>query len=141
MRYRVLDLPIQGAGAFTPAPTTNPTASSWGLVQVTALLGRVPISTGDSKAVAPTYGDPGYAHLQGSDNSPDILLRDQYVAYADNMGPSQHFGMALRRFTPMPVPAVGWIASARKAMVGRKVGGRTQAAMPRAFQRWPNRAG
>lgn len=141
MRYRVLDLPVQGVGAFTPLSATNPIASSWGLVKVTADLGASNPQSAPSPAKSwmPVPGNPGLAHLQDSNNSPDVTTRSMYVTYPNNMGPMADagIGMATRRRNPIPVPAVSWIRSARKAMPAPKIGGRRVPAWPRAFQRWP----
>ena len=132
-RYRVYDLPIVGAGAFTPLPTRNPIASSWGLVHLTGSPGTMPIPRPKRNSLIPISADP---KTQSTNCSPDVGFPDIYIPYADNMGPSQHFGMAARRQTPIPVPAVSWINTALNAMSGNKIGGRTAMAWPRAFQRW-----
>lgn len=134
MRYAVNDLPIRGTGAFTPTMPRNPIASSFGTVKRTALLGVTPIPAPKAAAIPPISA---VRETQSTYVAPDVILRDQYVAYADNMGPSQHFGMAARRQTPIPVPAVSWINTAVRAMLGNKIGGRSVMAWPRAFQRWP----
>src|SRR5438445_6043920 len=116
MRYRVLDLPIKGLGAFTPLPGRNPIASSWALVRTTAQLGRLPISSPHPAATPDISFDP---KTTPSNVAPDVITRDCYITYADNMGPSADagFGMATRRLTPLPVPALSWIATAKKAMI------------------------
>lgn len=136
IKYRVLDLPVAGLGAFTPLPSTNPIASSWGLVKVVGNPGTLPIPAPSPTRLwaPPISADP---KTQSSNVSPDVRLPDIYIPYADNMGPSQHFGMAARRQTPIPVPALSWINNAIQAMSGNKIGGRIAAAWPRAFQRWP----
>ncbi len=140
MRYRVLDLPTVGMGAFTPTTSTNPTASSFGLVKVTGTLGLQPVSTPKPERVwaPPISFDPA---TQPSNVSPDMILPSTYVAYANNMGPAADagVGMATRRLCPLPVPAVGWIASPGQAMSTPKIAGRTTMAWPRAFQRFPVR--
>lgn len=140
MRYRVLDLPTVGLGAFTPTASTNPVASSFGLVKRTALLGLTPIPTPAPTRVwaPPISADPT---TQPSNCSPDAILRDVYVAYADNMGPvaDAGIGMAIRRRAPLPVPAVNVMRAVTQSMGGPHIGGRTQAVWPRAFQRFPGR--
>lgn len=134
MRYRVLDLPVKGTGAFLPTTFPNPIASSWGLVKVTASMGLDPIPSPKPVGIPPISQQ---RETQTSYCAPDIILRDQYTTYADNMGPGQHFNMAGRRLTPLPIPAVSWINTALNAMQGNKIGGRVAMAWPRAFQRWP----
>ena len=136
VRYRVMDLPVLGVGAFCPTYSVPFNASSWGLCVRTGAPGTLPIA-----APAPTriWAPPISADplTQGSNNSPDVRLPDIYVAYPTNMGPSMHFGMAARRQTPIPVPALSWINAAMNAMSGNKIGGRIVTSWPRAFQRWP----
>ena len=138
MRYRVLDLPVKGVGAFTPLPPTNPTASSWGLVHVTGAPGTVPVAAPAPERSWLPSDHGNLSKWQPSNVAPDVILPDQYVPFADNMGPSQHFGMALRRKNPLPVPALSWISAAKKAMIVPRIGGRAVANNPRAFQRYPN---
>lgn len=135
-RYRVLDLPVVGAGAYLPTAAINPVASSYGLVHVYGAPGTlpVPVSKPESVWAPPTSADK---MTQPSWCAPDVILPSIYIASAENMGPSQHFGMAMRRHTPLPVPAVTWISLAKRAMVMRKVGGRRSIPWPRAFQRFP----
>lgn len=134
MRYRVNDLPIKGRGAFTPTPTTNPAASSFGLVRVSAALGLAgvpsPTATHD---LPPTSFDP---RTQPGNCAPDVIFRDTYVAYADNMGPQADagIGMAMRRMNPMPVPAVSGILTPNVAFRPRRAGGRKAMNWPRSFQ-------
>lgn len=135
MRYRVLDLPPTGVGAFAPIPATNPIASSFGTVVRTAYMSVVPIPSPKPTAVPPISA---IRETQTSYVAPDVILRDVYCTTADNMGPSQHFGMAARRQTPIPIPAVSWINAAMNAMSGNRIGGRAAASWPRAFQRWPS---
>lgn len=136
-RYRVNDLPVVGVGGFTPLPSTNPIASSWGLVKVFGILGTGPIPTGSPELRKSAPQDaPNY---QGTQNAPDYFLPAVYWTNPRNMGPiaDAGVGMATRRHTPMPVPATQIIATPRNAMIGRKTGGRTAMAWPRAFQRFP----
>jgi len=81
------------------------------------------------------------AETQPSNVSPDVRLPDIYVAWPDNMGPDQHFGMTARRQTPIPLPAVSWINTALSAMQANRTGGRLTMAWPRAFQRFPTISG
>lgn len=134
MRYRVLDLPIVGTGAFVPTMATNPIASSYGLVKVSGSPGTLPIPAPKAAAIPPISA---IRETQSTYCSPDVILRDVYIPYADNMGPAQHFGMAARRQTPIPIPAVSWIATAIKSMQASRTGGRATMAWPRAFQRFP----
>lgn len=138
-RYRVNDLPVVGLGGFTPLPSTNPIASSWGLVKVSAILGTAPVPTGSPELRKSAYQDT--PHIQGTQNSPDFMLPSAYTAYARNMGPTADagIGMATRRHSPLPVPAVSASRIPVPAMLGRKTGGRIAMAWPRAFQRFPTR--
>ena len=135
--YRVYDLPVKGVGAFCPVPAITPIYSSYGEVALSGSPGTMPIPAPSPQSIwcVPISVDP---KTQSSNCSPDVKLPDIYIPYADNMGPSMHFGMAARRQTPIPVPAVSWINSALTAMGSSKIGGRVAAAWPRAFQRWPS---
>lgn len=138
MRYRVLDLPPKGTGAFTPIPTTNPVASSYGLVKPTAALGLVPVSTGSRSWNVEISKDP---KTQGSNCAPDVILPDQYIVRADHMGPTHDagIGMAERRMNPLPVPAISGILKVQNSMHRPKIAGRAAMAWPRSFQRFPLR--
>lgn len=136
MRYKVLDLPRVGVGAFTPTNAINPIASSYGLIHVSGYPGTLPVPVNNPHN---QYGNPpisAIAQTQPSNVSPDVILPSVYIPSALNMGPSQHVGMAARRLTPIPVPAVSWINTALQAMGGARIGGRMVTAWPRAFQRW-----
>jgi hypothetical protein len=134
IRYKVLDLPVNGTGAFTPIPFRNPIASSWGLVVESGSPGTTPIPRPKAAAIPPISA---IRETQSTYVSPDVGLPDIYIAYANNMGPSQHVNMAGRRLTPIPVPAVSWVNTALVSFQTSKVGGRLAQAWPRAFQRWP----
>lgn len=139
MRYRVLDLPAKGVGAFTPLPTTNPVASSQGLVHIAGSPGTLPVPVLSPREQwgAPFLSvDPA---TQPSNVSPNVIAPSIYIPSVMNMGPSQHFGMALRRFNPVPIPALSWISAAKRAMRSRRIGGRSVVDNPRAFQRYPER--
>jgi len=138
IRYRVLDLPMQGAGAFTPLATTNPPASSYGLVKISGSPGTLSMPCpAPQKIWCPPIS--AQAETQSSMVSPDVILWDKYIPYANNMGPAKDagIGMALRRHCPLPIPARTWTLAPRTAMIMRKAGGRMAMAWPRAFQRFP----
>lgn len=134
MRYRVSDLPTRGTGAFTPIPKRTPMASSYGLVKITAALGLEPVPV----TPVPFDGLGADSKTQPSNVSPNLILRDTYVAHADNMGPSADagIGMSMRRHNPLPVPAASWIPVAPDTFRAARFGGRRAMSWPRAFQRW-----
>lgn len=139
MRYRVLDLPTKGMGAFTPIPTTNPVASSQGLVVLTGAPGTEPQpAAGPTRVWAPPISAD--RATQPSNCAPDVWLYDKYIAKADNMGPAADagIGMAKRRHNPLPVPAINYARIPGKAFQQpTKIAGRGTMAWPRAFQRFP----
>lgn len=137
--YRVLDLPIKGAGAFLPLTIPTPQASSYGLVKVAGSPGTLPIPAPSPQHSAYIPPISAQAETQSSMVAPDIILYDKYIPYANNMGPAKDvgIGMALRRHTPLPIPARTWTLAPRTAMIQRKVGGRAAMSWPRAFQRFP----
>lgn len=137
-RYRVLDLPVLGVGAFTPTASTNPIASSWGLVSTYGSPGGFPAKVGQPFG-AHQHNSP---ETDSSNHAPNMILPAIYIAGTRNMGPvADGFGMATRRLTPMPIPAMSWIAAAKQAMRGPKIGGRRAVDNPRAFQRFGSRNG
>lgn len=139
MRYRVLDLPPVGAGAFTPIPTTTPVASSHGLVHVCGSPGTEPIPSPSPKRtwLPNLTRRPPPDTAQDSDCAPDVILPSLYVAGTQNMGPSQHFGMATRRVNPLPVPSWSYPATPRPTQRRPHIGGRATMVTPRPFQRYP----
>ena len=141
MRYRVLDLPPKGAGAFMPTPSTNAPASSWGLVHVHGSPGTEPIpSPAPERTYLPNLTrQSGVNSAQGSQVAPDVILPAIYVASAQNMGPAADagVGMRARRLTPIPVPAADVRRVPIVAQSAPRYGGRGTMPWPRAFQRFP----
>jgi hypothetical protein len=141
MRYRVSDLPLAGAGAFTPLPFLNPEASSHGLVRLEGSPGTLPVpSPAPQRDWAPSLTRTGGVNsAQGSMVSPDVILPSIYFPYADNMGPEagSGIGMTRRRYCELPVPAENPRRLPKPTMRSPQMGGRSVMAWPRAFQRWP----
>lgn len=139
IRYRVLDLPTVGTGAFTPIAAHDPLSSSWGLVHRYGAPGNLAVAVDNPHRYLPnlTADDP---RVSPSNVSPDVIRPSLYVASARNMGPQADagIGMRTRRHTPLPIPALSWVLSARNAMRRPKIGGREVQDNPRAFQRWPS---
>lgn len=142
MRYRVLDLPAQGAGAFMPTPSTNAPASSWGLVHVHGSPGTDPVpAPAPQRTYLPSLtARGGVDSAQGSMVAPDIILPSVYVAETANMGPScdTGLGMRVRRLNPLPIPALSWTRLPQVALNTPRYGGRSTMPWPRAFQRFPS---
>jgi hypothetical protein len=141
IKYRVLDLPVKGAGAFTPLPSTNPVASSYGLVHVSGSPGTTPIPMPKLGWLPDlTSQDSGPNTARGEDVTPYYILPAIYVASAKNMGPQADLGigMAIRRRNPLPVPARNPGRMPVPVQMRFPMGG-SQLPWPRAFQRWPNR--
>lgn len=137
VRYKVLDLPPQGARAFTPIMAINPVASSYGLVQIYGSPGTqsVPVASPAEEGVPYISQDP---KTQSSNVSPNVILPGVYYTNAKNMGPvaDAGIGMRFRRLTPLPIPAIDALRSAQNTMRRIRVGGRNPTVWPRAFQRW-----
>lgn len=140
-RYRVLDLPPGGTGAFMPIPATIPSASSWGLVVTSGSPGTDPIpAPAPQRDWLPTLTKSGGVDsAQGSNVAPDVRLPDIYVAWPDNMGPEADvgLGMAMRRLNPIPIPARHYARQPVPAQARPRIGGRSTMPWPRAFQRYP----
>lgn len=141
MRYRVNDLPPGCPGAFMPTPSTNAPASSFGLVHVTGSPGTDPVpAPGPNRSWLPSLTRRGGVDsAQGSTVVPDVILPAIYVPWATNMGPSADagIGMATRRLNPLPIPAVAYLRAPVVSFGTPRYGGRSVAAWPRAFQRFP----
>lgn len=140
IKYRVLDLPVKGAGAFTPLPATNPVASSYGLVHVMGAPGTMPVPVPNNNYLPTTtaQGPPNTASPE--DVTPNFIFPAIYVASAKNMGPQADLGigMAIRRRNPLPVPAINPGRTPVAVQMRFPMGG-SQLIWPRAFQRWPGR--
>ncbi len=140
IRYRVLDLPVKGAGAFTPLPAVNPVASSYGLVHVYGSPGTEPVPVDPPRYIGNLTAQPAPNTAQSSDVAPDYILPAIYIASAKNMGPTEDvgLGMAIRRRNPLPVPAKNPGRVPVPVLMRFPMGG-SQLPWPRAFQRWPIR--
>lgn len=139
MRYRVLDLPPKGVGAFTPLPSTNPTASSWGLVHTYGAPGTQPVPSPTPAFLPSLTAVGGVDSAQGHDVSPDFIAPSIYVSSTANMGPEKDtgIGMWIRRLNPLPIPALNLLRRPIVAQNTPRIGGRDTMVWPRAFQRYP----
>lgn len=141
MRYRVSDLPPVGIGAFMPVPAS--TSIGLGDTVRVGYPGTLPVPTGSPLEALPALTARGHGQdsAQSSDAAPNLQLPSIYIAKADNMGPSRHFGMARRRLNELPMPALDPTRVGVNAAQPAKIGGRFQIGWPRAFQRFPTRGG
>lgn len=144
IRYRTQDVPPGQAPAFTPVPTTNPVASSYGLVHIYGSPGTDPQpAPGPARQWgAPSLTKPGGVNsAQGSNVVPDYILPAIYVADVANMGPAMDtgIGMTRRRFNELPIPARDPGRLPVPVMMQFPTGGRKTFAWPRAFQVWPTK--
>lgn len=130
LRYRVMDLPTRGLGAFTPTLVSTPHASSGGLELIAGAPGTIPIPA-PKPAALPLFGlDP---KTQGSNVSPNVITPAIYIAETANMHPP----VPVRHNNELPVPARGWARSPGQAFRDpSKIGGRRVVPWPRTFQRW-----
>lgn len=140
IKYRVLDLPVKGAGAFTPLPATNPVASSYGLVHIFGAPGTMPVPVQDNNYLPPGTAQPKPNTASPEDVTPNYILPAIYIPSAKNMGPAADvgIGMTIRRRNPLPVPAIN-PGRNPVAVQMRFPMGASQLVWPRAFQRWPGR--
>lgn len=140
MRYRVLDLPAKGVGAFLPTPSTNAAASSGGLTHVHGSPGTDPIpSPAPQRGYLPSLtARGGVDSAQGSMVAPDVILPSVYVASAANMGPAADagVGMRMRRLNPLPIPAFSYPRIPVPTFTPARFGGRSTMPWPRSFQRY-----
>lgn len=137
----MLDVPVKGAGAFLPLPTTNAPASSYGLVHVHGSPGTDPVPSPSPQAnyLPRLTARGGVDSAQDSVCAPDFILPSIYVASARNMGPAADagVGMATRRLAPMPVPSFSYPRVPVVAQTPPRIGGRSTMVWPRGFQRFP----
>lgn len=131
VRYRVLDLPGRGLGAFTPGMVTTPAGSSHGEVKVGGAPGTLLVPSPKPAALAPFGND---RKTQGSYVSPDMVTPDIYVPFADNM----HGEARTKSTNEMSVPAVGYARAPGNAFKPQHIGGRGVVPWPRSFQRFPS---
>lgn len=129
LRYRVLDLPGRGTGAFTPGLVTTPAGSSHGEVKVGGAPGTLLVPSPKPAGNAPFGND---RKTQGSYVSPDVFTPSVYVPFADNM----HGQAATQSSNELPVPAVGYARAPGVAFNPQHMGGRRVIPWPRSFQRW-----
>lgn len=132
LRYRVLDLPGRGVGAFSPGLVTTPAGSSHGEVVVGGAPGTMLVPS-PKPAGGPPFGND--RKTQGSYVSPDVFTPDIYVPFADNMGPP----MRIRSTNELPVPAIGYARAPGVSFRPAHIGGRNVIPWPRSFQRWGSR--
>ncbi len=140
IKYRVLDLPVKGAGAFTPLAATNPVASSYGLVHIFGAPGTMPVPVADNDYLPAITAQRPPNTASPEDVTPNYILPAIYVPSAKNMGPQDDvgIGMAIRRRNPLPVPAINPNRNPVPVQMRFPMGG-SQLVWPRAFQRWPIR--
>ena len=140
IRYRVLDVPNVGAGAFTPLPARNPVASSYGLVHIKGAPGTDPVPVPYPGALPSLTAEGGRNSAQDGRCSPQVILPAIYVPLADNMGPAADtgIGMARRRLNELPVRAVDPGRRPIPVWIKFPAGGK-QLPQPRPFVRWPSR--
>jgi len=139
-RYRTDQVPVNGAGAFMPSLTTNPGASSHGLVGLDGWPGTTPIPAPHPASTAgASPGGTKAMRTQGSHaGAPDEILPAIYIPRARNMGPSDGaLGIMVKSDNVLPVPAIDPGRAPAAAFRPAKVGGRSQVAWPRTTVTWP----
>jgi hypothetical protein len=145
IRYRTEGVPDGAAAACSPIPTTNPIASSWGLVHTVGSPSTTRIASPDPQSVG---GDRGNLTRQAKpgQNSPDYMLPSIYYTAPTPQVVSRSSNNEL------PIPAVGThqpYAPASATAPGkaratpsvtqksRRMGGRLVQAWPKVSQFWP----
>lgn len=137
MAYTVMQVPPKGTGAFTPTMARTGTSSMRGLTRVVGSPGVLEVSV-DNPRLPVMSEDPLTA---GSNNAPDIILPDIYIAETDNMGPWAMAGAlhTMQSDQVLPVPAIEYAYQATVAIPPSRrgrMGGRKVWPMPRVLQRW-----
>lgn len=140
-RYRTDQVPVYGAGAFMPSMTTNPTASSHGLVRIDGFPGTTPVQS--PHPASTRGGAPNGAvatGTQGSANAPDLIFPAIYIPRAKNMGPAQD-ELRVRSDNVLPVPAIDPGRTPAAVFRPARVGGRRQIPWPATATTWPSVGG
>jgi hypothetical protein len=163
IRYRMLNAPAKGTGAFMPAPTTTPAASSGGEQIRIGYPGNLPIPSSPPPGISGVnYCSPasvaGWANddFQPDTTSPPPGGKTQQMAFAGPatpflptiyytkptfMGPMHGLGAAGMKIysdnvIPMPAEQPGYVAKVGFTPPPR-LGGRSVTAWPAPFTQWP----
>jgi hypothetical protein len=134
MRYSTEQVPVYGAGAFMPQLTTNPGASSWGRVKITASLGTTAIPSPRPPAV--NDSDLGGPYNQPSSVAPDVFFPTFHIIGTEHMEPPVAWIKPLHN--ELPVPAVNPGRVPMPAFHRYRQGGRGAIPWPRTFTTWPS---
>lgn len=132
LQIRTLQVPLCGAGAFTPTMTFGAAPSSNGQNIVTGSPGNIRVPS--PRPAAMNQGDFGGRFHQPSSVAPDWSLPSIYVAHEN---PTLRFPGKINSDNPMPVPAIAVARSAAQLQHRVRIGGRTVTSAVRPFTQWP----
>jgi hypothetical protein len=132
LQIRTLQVPLCGAGAFTPTMTFGAAPMSNGQNIVTGSPGTIRVSS--PRPAAMNDGSFGGRYNQPSSVAPDWFLPSIYTGHEN---PSLRFPGKVRSDNPMPVPAINQGRSAAQFQHRPRIGGRTVTASVRPFTQWP----
>ena len=139
MAYVVMQVPPGKMSAFTPTMVHGGMAVTGGLQHRYGAPGTDLVEVSSPELPVMSF-DP---RTSGSNNAPDEIAPDLYVAGTANMGPfaaesAGHVG--LREELPVPALAYGYVAgSAIPAGRRAKIGGVSTVPNPRVVPQWPAR--
>lgn len=143
-QYRVEGVAGPSVTAFTPLPTTNGLASTWGVVKTVGAPGTLRIPVAPLQSIAGSDRGGWTAQAKPGDNAPDYILPSlYYTAPTPQTVPHESNN-------EIPLPAIsstGPIAPASTSLVGpaetsavvqrpRRMGGLLAQAWPKVSQVW-----
>lgn len=145
-RYKTEGVPERAAAAFSPIPTTDPRASSWGLVRTVGSPSTTRIPVAPLQSIAGSDRGVWTRGAKPGDNAPDYILPSLYwTAPTPQMVPHESTNeipqMAISTHQPLaPASAtVPTVTPANPSVVqrARRVGGRIVQAWPQVSAFWP----
>ena len=152
-RYRTEGVPARAAAALTPLPSTNPIASSWGLVHTVGAPStlRVPSPRPQSTRGFGALGVPGNGggytedDPQPSAHAPDYILPSLYwteptpqmTVHASNNEIPIPAVSSSQPYAPASASAPGAGETPAVVQRARRMGGRIVQAWPKVVPFWP----
>jgi hypothetical protein len=138
IRYRVLQTPSKGAGAFMPVPAAQRQAASAGQNQagIVGSPGTTPVPSPRPESM--NDQSFGGRYNQPSDCAPNVFYPSIYYWRPNH---SVHFPGKLLCDHVLPVPAQPMGAVPKQWQHRVRVGGRTTTAAIRPFTQWPTYGG
>lgn len=142
--YRTEGVAGNAAAAFSPLPTTNPIASSWGLVHTVGAPGTLRIPVEPLQSIAGSDRGVWTKQAKPGDNAPDYILPSIYYTAPT---PQMAKGWSTNEIPLPAISSTGPIAPYSTALTGpantsavvqrpRRMGGLLAQAWPKVSQVW-----